>query len=141
MVVYCAIPFRGDKSYEKYFGEIIDHIKSLKHTPLCEHNADFKPAAPLRDSEIFTRDLKWLDKSKVLIAEVSGASTGVGFEISYALYKKKIPVLAIYNNEVKSVSAMINGCNSDLLTVKGYDNSNDLKKIISGFLKKMNEEV
>ncbi len=140
MIVYCAISIRGEKTYQSFFIELIDHIKSLGHTALSELNSDFKPAAPLTDSEIFTRDIKWIDKSKVLIAEVSGASTGVGFEIAYALYRKKIPVLALANKEAGgNVSAMINGCNSQLITLKLYEDSEDLKKVISDFLKKHGE--
>jgi 2'-deoxynucleoside 5'-phosphate N-hydrolase len=140
MIVYCAISIRGEKTYQSFFLEIIGHINSLGHTALSELNADFKPAAPLTDSEIFARDIKWIDKSKVLIAEISGASTGVGFEIAYALYKKKIPVLALANAEAGSnVSAMINGCNSQLITIKRYGDSEGLKKAISDFLKKNGE--
>jgi len=140
MIVYCAISIRGEKTFQDFFPQIIEHITSLGHTALSELNVDFKPAAPLTDSEIFTRDIKWIDKSKVLIAEISGASTGVGFEIAYALYKKKIPVLALANKEAGSnVSAMINGCQSQLITIKRYEDSEDLKKAISDFLKKNNE--
>jgi len=140
MIVYCAISIRGEKTFQDFFPQIIEHITSLGHTALSELNVDFKPAAPLTDSEIFTRDIKWIDKSKVLIAEISGASTGVGFEIAYALYKKKIPVLALANKEAGSnVSAMINGCQSQLITIKRYGDSEDLKKAISDFLKKNNE--
>lgn len=140
MIVYCAISIRGEKTFQNFFPEIVGHITSLRHTALSELNSDFKPAAPLTDSEIFSRDIKWIDKSKVLIAEISGASTGVGFEIAYALYKKKIPVLALANKEAGSnVSAMIVGCHSQFLTVKRYEDSEDLKKIISDFLKKNNE--
>jgi len=140
MIVYCAISIRGEKTFQNFFPEIVGHITSLGHTALSELNADFKPAAPLTDSEIFTRDVKWIDKSKVLIAEISDASTGVGFEIAYALYKKKIPVLALVNAEAgNSVSAMINGCNSQLITIKRYGDSESLKKAISDFLKKNGE--
>ena len=99
-------------------------------------NANFKPAIPLTDSEIFTRDTKWLEKSNLVVAEVSGASTGVGFEIAYALFHRKIPVLALANAEAaNSVSAMITGCNSQLLTIKWYEDPDDLKKAISEFLR------
>ncbi len=137
MIVYCAISIRGEKTYQEFFPEIVKHINSTGNTALSELNTDFKPAAPLTDSEIFTRDIKWISKSKVLIAEVSSASTGVGFEIAYALYKKKIPVLALVNKEaVGKVSAMINGGDSELLTIKYYSEPDDLKKYISDFLKK-----
>jgi hypothetical protein len=131
---------RGEKTFQNFFPIIVEHTTSLGHTALSELNPGFKPAAPLTDSEIFSRDVKWIDKSRVLIAEISGASTGVGFEIAYALYKKKIPVLALANREVGSnISAMINGCDSKLLTLKYYENSEDLKKILSAFLKTNNE--
>jgi 2'-deoxynucleoside 5'-phosphate N-hydrolase len=137
MIVYCALPIRGEKTYREFFEIILEHVNSLGHTALSELNADFKPAAPLTDSEIFSRDTKWIDKSEVVIAEVSGASTGVGFEIAYALYKKKIPVLALANKEAGSnVSAMINGCHSKSLSFIPYEDAESLKDIISGFLKK-----
>jgi nucleoside 2-deoxyribosyltransferase len=137
MIVYCAVPIRGEKTYENYFKEIIEHINSLGHTALSELNSDFKSAVPLTDSEIFTRDIKWINKSDLLIAEVSGASTGVGFEIAYALYTKEIPVLALGSKEAgDNVSAMINGCNAQMITIKKYEDSNELKKVISDFIKK-----
>lgn len=136
MIIYCAIPIRGDKTYAKYFGEIIKYITSIGHTALSELHTVFKPAVPLTDSEIFIRDIKWIEKSTLLIAEVSGASTGVGFEIAYALYNKNIPVLALANKEAyDNISAMINGCNSRLVTVKKYENSEELKKVIAEFIK------
>lgn len=141
MIVYCAVPIRGDKAFRNYSNEIIQVVNSLGHTALSELNSSFKAAIPLTDSEIFTRDIKWIDKSKVLIAEVSGSSTGVGFEIAYALYKKKIPVLGLVNVEAgKNISAMINGCNSGLITLKKYENPEGLKKVISDFLKKNNSD-
>lgn len=136
MIVYCAIPIRGEITYEEYFKGIVEHVSALGHTALSELNTNFKPAAPLTDTEIFIRDTKWIDKSKVLIAEVSGASTGVGFEIAYALYKRKIPVLALANKDADSnVSAMINGCQSQLFTIAEYEDREGLKKIISDFIK------
>ncbi len=137
MIVYCSLPVRGENLKKDFYQVIVELIKGLKHTALTELNPDFKPAAPLTDSEIFSRDMKWLDKSKLLIAEVSGASTGVGFEIAYALYKLKMPVLALANSDsADRVSAMINGCHDKLLTLSWYEDENDLKKRIKDFLAK-----
>lgn len=140
MIVYCALPIRGEKIYKEYYNLIIEHITSSGHTALSEMNANFKPAVPLTDPEIFTRDTKWLEKSSLVVAEVSGASTGVGFEIAYALFHRKIPVLALAHTEAaNSVSAMITGCNSKLLSIKWYEDPDDLKKAISEFLKNNSE--
>lgn len=139
MIVYCAGAIKGDTSYQKYLKEIIIHLSSLDHTPLSELNENFKSAIPLTDKEIFKRDIKWLEQSKLMIAEISGASLGVGFEISYALYELKIPVLALYNSQVEAISAMISGCTSKLITTKSYKDIDELKNIVSDFIKKHTE--
>ena len=139
MIVYCAVPIKGDQTFHNYCLDIVNFVSSLGHTALSELNSRFKPAAPLRDSEIFSRDIKWIDKSEVVIAEVSGPSLGVGFEIAYVLYKMNLPVLALANEEAKGLSAMITGCNSELLTLTKYSDTEDLKKAISGFLKKFDK--
>ncbi len=135
MNIYCAGPIKGDVSYQKYYDEIIAHINSLGLTALSELNKEFSGKKSLTAEEIFNRDISWLKKSDLIIAEVSGPSLGVGFEIAFGLYQLKIPVLALYNKKVKKVSAMITGCNSKLLKVIGYTNTNDLKNTISTFIK------
>ena len=69
-----------------------------------------------------------------MVAEISGPSLGVGFEIAYALYKSKIPVLAVANKEVENISAMVNGCDSKLLEVKFYSDDKELLKIVDNFI-------
>jgi 2'-deoxynucleoside 5'-phosphate N-hydrolase len=136
MIVYCAGPIRGELTYQNYYKEIIEYISELGHTPLSELNTLFKSAIPLSDKQIYKRDIKWIESSAVMVAEVSGGSTGSGYEIAYALYHKKIPVLCLYEKNSSSVSAMIKGNNNPLLTLKGYTGSEDLKKCIKSFLKK-----
>ena len=68
-----------------------------------------------------------------MVAEISGPSFGVRFEITYALFQKKIPVLAIVSIKAKKLSAMIAGCNSELLTVKEYNSVEDLCNLIKNF--------
>jgi nucleoside 2-deoxyribosyltransferase len=135
MIIYCAAPIRGDQKFHNYCLDIIRQVTSLGHTALSELNDEFKPAVILTEAEIFSRDTKWIDKSEIVIAEVSGPSLGVGFEIAYSLYKKKIPVLALVNFEAKDVSAMITGCHSELLKIKKYSDTEDLKKTLSSFIK------
>ncbi len=136
MIIYCAGPIKGDTKYQKYYKEIIDYLISIGHTALSELNDDFKTSVPLTAKQIFKRDIKWIESSQLLIAEVSGHSLGVGFEVSYAIYKKEIPVLALINEKALNESAMIVGCDSKKITVKNYSDSDDLKKIITDFVKK-----
>ena len=135
MIVYCAAPIKGDQKFHNYCLDIIKQVSSLGHTALSELNVEFKPAVLLTDREIFSRDIKWIDKSEIVIAEVSGPSLGVGFEIAYSIYKKKIHVLALFNSEAQDVSAMITGCHSEFLKIKKYSDTEDLKKAVTSFIK------
>jgi nucleoside 2-deoxyribosyltransferase len=111
----------------------------MNNTALAELNGKFKFSIPLSDNQIYTRDIKWIDGSELMIAEISGPSLGVGFEISYALFQKEIPVLALVSSDVKKISAMISGCNSELLTVKRYKNVEDMQNIISDYFKNLEQ--
>lgn len=59
---------------------------------------------------VFERDLAWLDESDLVVAEVSVASLGVGYEIAYARYRREIPVICLWRpGSTKRCSAMIAG--------------------------------
>jgi nucleoside 2-deoxyribosyltransferase len=135
MIVYCAGAIKGDTTYQKNYIEMIQFIESMNHTALAELNGKFNSSIPLSDNQIYTRDIKWIEGSDLMIAEISGPSLGVGFEIAYALFKKEIPVLALASSEVEKLSAMITGCNSDLLTIKRYNKVEDMHTIISEYFK------
>jgi len=112
-------------------------MESEGHTPLAELNEKLTSTSPLTDKQIYKRDIKWIDGGKIMIAEISGPSLGVGFEIAYAIHQKKIPVLALVNYTVKNVSAMITGSDSNLLTIAKYNNAEDLKEIIRSYIKEL----
>lgn len=59
---------------------------------------------------IFERDLGWLAKADVLVAEVSTPSLGVGYEIGAARYRYEIPVICLYRPAfTRRCSAMLSG--------------------------------
>jgi 2'-deoxynucleoside 5'-phosphate N-hydrolase len=134
MIIYCAGPIKGDLTYQKFYKDIIEIVLELGHTPLSELNPDFKSTIPLTDKQIYSRDIKWIDRSNIMIAEVSGPSLGVGFEIAYAVFKKQIPVLGVANKKAVKVSSMILGCDSVLLNVKRYEDTGDLADIIQNYI-------
>lgn len=136
MIIYCAGPIRGDATYQQFYKKIIDFVESLGHTVLTELSSKFNSTVPLTDKQTYKRDLKWVDGSKIMIAEVSGPSLGVGFEISYAIFQRKLPVLAIHSSEVQNISAMISGCDSPLLTIEKYRNEEEMKRIIKVYISK-----
>jgi hypothetical protein len=135
MIVYCAGAIKGDSSYRESYLDIINIVKSDGHSALSEINPEFKAAFPLNEKQVFQRDIKWIEKSTLMIAEISGPSLGVGFEIAYALYMREIPVLALYDAEVEKVSAMITGGDSELLYVKQYHSKKELEELVKSFLR------
>jgi len=134
MIIYCAGPIRGNTTYHENYSEIVRIVESIGHTALAEISSKFSSTILLSDKQVYTRDIKWIDGSKIMIAEVSGPSLGVGFEISYALFVKKMPVLAVYHQEAGQISSMISGCINPQLQVKKYLNIDDLESIIKNFI-------
>lgn len=140
MIVYCAGAIKGDTTYQNNYIKMIRFIESMNHMPLAELNGKFNASIPLSDYQIYTRDIKWIEGSVLMIAEISGPSLGVGFEIAYAIFQKGIPVLALVSSEVEKISAMITRCNSELLTLKRYQNIEDMQNIISNYIKNLEQE-
>lgn len=134
MIIYCAGPMRGNTTYHENYSEIVRIVESLGHTALSEKSSKFSSTVLLSDKQIYTRDVKWIDGSKIMIAEVSGPSLGVGFEISYALFVKKIPVLAVYHSNAGQISSMISGCPNPLLQLKKFSDIDDLTSTIKKFI-------
>lgn len=134
MIIYCAGPIKGNTTYQENYSLIVQIVESLGHMALSEMSTKFHSSIPLNAKQIYARDLKWLDGSKLMIAEVSGPSLGVGFEIAYALFHKKIPVLAVYHEQAGQISSMISGCNNKKLFVKKYIDNDDLTNSIKNFI-------
>lgn len=85
--IYCAGPISGDTTYQENYKKIIELVRQNGFHPLYE--PELKPNYVLTDQEIYRRDINWLTDAIGMIAEVSGPSLGVGFEIAYALFELK----------------------------------------------------
>jgi len=61
------------------------------------------------DAEIYSRDIEWLERADVLIAEVTTPSLGVGYEVARAAGMRK-PIVCLFRPEIgRRLSAMIRG--------------------------------
>lgn len=80
---------------------LTDHIGSANLTAGGE--------AAAVDSEIYARDVAWLEEADVVIAEVTTPSLGVGYEVARATQLNK-PVVCLFRpEEGRRLSAMIRG--------------------------------
>lgn len=84
----------------------------------------------LNAEEVFGRMEEQLAKSNVIIAEVSTPSHGVGWEIAYGQFERKIPVLCLYKAD-KNPSQVLEW-NVDL-DVFPYETMDDVKKILKTY--------
>lgn len=137
MIIYCTGTKRGSQAYQKLLKNIIDFIESLGHTALSELSSKFSSSIPLTDNQAYKRNLKWIDGSKLIIAEISNPILEIGIEIAYALFQRKILVLALHTAEVQKISSMLAGNDSPLLTIQKYSDLNEMQSIIKTYLSKI----
>lgn len=112
-IIYFSGSITGGRQDVATYRRMIEALEKDGHRVLAgavaaEHVGAGGESLALRD--IFTRDLRWLDESDLLVAEVSTPSHGVGYEIAYARWARRIPVIALYRpGRTARCSAMISG--------------------------------
>lgn len=107
--IYFSGSITGGRADVALYRQLIDALEADGHRVLAgavaaEDVGAFGEAVPR--SEIFARDLAWLDECDLVVAEVSTPSHGVGYEIAYARHRRGIPVIALTRTRC---SAMIEG--------------------------------
>lgn len=137
MKIYFAGSIRGGREDKELYMEIIK-LLSRYGVVLTEHigNQDLTASGEDRSSStyIYERDMQWLNDADVVVAEVTTASLGVGYEVAKAENHK--PVLCLYREGgEKRLSAMIQG--SPHLTVATYSVLDDLGRIFDTFFEKI----
>ena len=136
MKIYYAMSISGEQNNnsDKINESIIEYLKKYGEV-LTEHfsNPNFKGVGEteISNKEIHNRDLNWLLTADVLVAEVSNASLGVGYEIGRAVEHNK-KILCLRKKSSKRLSAMISGC--DNLTLKEYSSLIEAENFIGEFL-------
>jgi nucleoside 2-deoxyribosyltransferase len=141
MNIYLACTVRGDRSAIETTRAVADAIEAMGHTVLTRHllgdDADVEEGQ-LTERAVFERDLEWLDAADVLIAEASGSSYGVGFEVGYVIgraARTSQRVLLLYDVSQRSkVSRMIVGNTHPACTTYPYRDAEDLIRFVEVFL-------
>ncbi|MDQ3420246.1 MAG: nucleoside 2-deoxyribosyltransferase [Acidobacteriota bacterium] len=147
MNIYLACTVRGDRGAVAVLRQVADHLETAGHTVLTRHLLDDhvdSAESALTEREVFARDLQWLTAADVLIADASGSSYGVGFEVGYVLGKSDQTdqgVLLLYSDSRRSVvSRLIVGTDHPRCTVHSYDQAADLLPVINRFLAQQGNE-
>ncbi len=143
--IYFAGSIRAGREDAELYGIIIDHLSKYGQV-LTEHVKNKKLSmmgeteySGLTESQIYDRDMKALSKSNIVIAEVTKASLGVGFEIGRVIEmnlslpeEQRKKILCLYRPQTdRTLSAMIAGC--DGLKVVEYSTVDGAKVAIDKF--------
>jgi hypothetical protein len=88
MKIYLACTVRGDRGTVIAARRIHECLRALGHEVLTSHlledNVD-QVESRLTDRDVYLRDLAWLTSADAIVAEASGSSYGVGFEVGFVL--------------------------------------------------------
>jgi nucleoside 2-deoxyribosyltransferase len=88
MRIYLACTVRGDRGAVAALRALVASLERDGHTVLTRHllddNVDAAESA-LTERDVYARDIEWLEGCDLLIADASGSSFGVGFEVGYVL--------------------------------------------------------
>jgi nucleoside 2-deoxyribosyltransferase len=112
MTIYFAGSISGGRGDQAVYELIIGLLKQ-HGLVLTEHfgNVSLTSAGEdLADCVIHDRDLEWLRRSDVLVAEVTIPSLGVGYEIGRAVEWGKRVICLYRPSDGRRLSGMIAGC-------------------------------
>jgi nucleoside 2-deoxyribosyltransferase len=88
MTIYLACTVRGDRGAVAALRSLVTSLENAGHTILTKHLLDDNvegAESALSERAVYERDIEWLEACDVLIADASGSSFGVGFEVGYVL--------------------------------------------------------
>jgi nucleoside 2-deoxyribosyltransferase len=139
--IYLACTVRGDRAAVVALRGVADLLEREGHSVLTRHllgdDVDTAESA-LSERDVFERDMEWLRSADLLIAEASGSSYGVGFEVGYVLGRAEQSaqrVLLLYDAARRDrVSRLIAGNAHPCCTTYAYESPADLQRLVQSFL-------
>jgi nucleoside 2-deoxyribosyltransferase len=137
--IYFSGSITGGRNDVALYRRIVDALSNDGHRVLAgavaaEHIGAGGEALTAR--EIFDRDMRWIDECDVLVAEVSTPSTGTGYEIAVARYRRGIPVICLWRpGRTSRCTAMISGNEGVRLLEYRDDSIDDLLARLSAALR------
>ena len=137
MRIYLACTVRGDRGALGVVRRIAAKLEAGGHEVLTSHlledDVDVAESS-LSSQAVFERDLGWLDSCDLLVAEASGSSYGVGFEVGYILGRAATTgqrVLLLYDRARESaVSRMIAGNTHAACVLLPYENIEQIERAL-----------
>ena len=141
MTIYLACTVRGDRGALAAVRSVADFLERQGHSVLTRHllTDDVDDAeSVLGEQDVFERDMRWLIAADLLIAEASGSSFGVGFEVGYVLGRAEQTgqrVLLLHHASRRPhISRLITGNSHPGCTSYAYQDTEDLLRVVDRFM-------
>jgi hypothetical protein len=135
--IYLACTVRGDRSGVDAARLIAERLSALGHDVLTSHllaDEVDQVEASVGDTGVFERDLRWLNACDVLVAEASGSTYGVGFEVGYILGRAPQTgqrACVLYDaGRAQAVSRMLSGNTARECVTFAYRNTGEVRAFI-----------
>lgn len=142
MKIYFASSILGEQGGLEDKQLIIETLKSLGHSILTEviivqdRATSDTTTGVLTPSQIYQRDIDWINQADLIVADVSRISLGVGYEVAWKLaHGGKVLAIA---KEGQTVSSMIKGCTEPNFTFRTWKDADQLKQLL---LEEVKEEL
>jgi nucleoside 2-deoxyribosyltransferase len=142
MRIYLACTVRGDRGAVDVARHMHDHLVQRGHAVLTAHllRDDVETVeSQLTSLDVFARDLDWLTTADVVVAEASGSSYGVGFEVGYVLGRAERSgqrALVLYEAARRAqVSRLISGLSDPHAKVLAYESLSDIDAFLDANLR------
>ena len=137
MRIYLACTVRGNRGGVAAGRAICERLEAHGHDVLTTHlladNVE-TTESQITEEDVFRRDLEWLGGCEVLVAEASGSSYGVGFEVGYVLGRTHATgqrVVLLYDRSRQhAISRLITGNRDAACTTFGYGSIDELTAFI-----------
>ncbi len=126
MKIFFTYKLKGSLDNDNKYIKLTEHLK--KYGTILSENIRLKNVGvsgqKLSDDQILKRNIDLIKESDVLIADVTNASLGVGYQIHFAKTINK-KIICLYNRQVKcELSSIINGDKN--LIIINYDDIDDV---------------
>jgi nucleoside 2-deoxyribosyltransferase len=141
MRLYLACTVRGNRDAVASARALAARLERHGHEVLTTHlladDVDAQEAS-LDDRAVFDRDIRWLDACDALVAEASGSSYGVGFEVGYILGRAPETgqrAYVLYQAARRgSISRLISGARHPHCTTLEYRNAAEILRFVDEHL-------
>jgi nucleoside 2-deoxyribosyltransferase len=138
MKIYFGFTVAGDRSAIDTARRVVWLLEKLGHKILTRHLVEdnaWEADRRISATEVYRRDMAWLEQCDLFIAEVSGSSFGLGFETGYLLGATDKRVILLYRRELEQkVSLLITGNSHANCILMPYDSLEEVENFVTGYL-------